>query len=63
MEWEKEKTENLADTIGFYAVVGLIRLILERNYPKDIFANSPDKGARFTTKLHEAIAILDEAHA
>ncbi|MBR1146650.1 hypothetical protein [Bradyrhizobium sp. AUGA SZCCT0431] len=59
-DWEKEQVHNLAEHVGFYGLVGLIRLILSKHYPSDLFAGSPDKGARFTQKLHEALAILDD---
>lgn len=58
--WEQERTAELAESVGFYGLVGLIRAILAAHYPQDLFAGSPDKGARFTTKLHEALAILDD---
>lgn len=60
MEWEQERIEALAETVGFYGLVGMVRRILAAHYPKDLFAGSPDKGPRFTQKLHEALAILDE---
>lgn len=60
MEWETQRIEELAESVGFYGLVGLVRLILGAHYPRDLFAGSPDKGARFTQKLHEALEILDE---
>ncbi len=61
-EWEKKRIEELTESIGFYGLVGIVRSILNKHYPKDLFGASPDVGARFSQKLHEAIDILDEAN-
>lgn len=58
-DWETERINELAESVGFFGLLGLVRLILAAHYPKDLFAGSPDKGARFTQKLHEALEILD----
>lgn len=63
MEWEKQRINDLAESVGFYGLLGLVRHILAAHYPKDLFAESPDKGARFTQKLHEALEILDKPNA
>lgn len=61
MEWEQERIDALAESTGFYGLVAIVRKILATHYPIDIFNEiSPDKGPRFTAKLHEALAILDE---
>lgn len=61
MNFEQQKIEDLAKSIGFYGLVGLVRLILNIHYPLDVFdGSSQDKGPRFTVKLHEALAVLDE---
>lgn len=46
---------------GFTDLVSLTRRILDTTYPADVFGSGPfslDAGARFTTKLREALAMV-----
>ena len=60
MEWEKQRIDDLVDAVVFYGLVGMVRAIVTNTYPAELFAGMRDKGPRFTQKLHEALAILDE---
>lgn len=58
----KKYIEEIADLWGFYGLVFAVKFILKRHYPLYLFnEESPDKGPRFTAKLHEALAILDDS--
>lgn len=53
--------EEQVEKWGFYGLVREVRKILDGIYPLNIFdGSSGDTGPRFTAKLHEAFAILDE---
>ena len=61
---DEERTAIIIDhvdqTWGWKQLVVAVRHMIKTNYPLDMFtADSPMEGARFTAKLHEAMAMLD----
>lgn len=55
---DKEELHEIIDQMGFYDLVYAVRRLAEMAYPEDMFKDCPDVGARFTTKLHEALKEL-----